>query len=63
MGLALDEPKEGDEHYTVNELPIIVDPFAMKMIKESGGLKIKSSIFGPTAELAGAACGEGCSCS
>jgi len=63
MGLALDEPKEGDELYTVNDLPVIVDPFAMKIIKESGGLNIRSSIFGPTAELAGAACGSDCSCS
>ncbi|MDA8405388.1 MAG: hypothetical protein M0T73_00800 [Deltaproteobacteria bacterium] len=63
MGLALDEPKEEDEHYTVNDLPIIVDPFAMKIIKESGGLNIRNSMFGPTAELAGAECGSGCSCS
>ncbi|MCL5122952.1 MAG: hypothetical protein M1511_00345 [Deltaproteobacteria bacterium] len=63
MGLALDESKEGDEHYTVSDLPIIVDPFAMKIIKESGGLNIRSSIFGPTAELAGASsCGSDCSC-
>jgi hypothetical protein len=61
MGLALDEPKEADEHYTINEVPVIVDPFAMKIIKESGGLNIRSSIFGPTAELVGTECSSGCS--
>ncbi len=65
MGLALDELKEGDEKYVINELPLVVDPFAMKIIKESGGLAIKSSIFGPMAELANTSsdgCGSGCSC-
>jgi hypothetical protein len=63
MGLALDEPREGDEKYEVNQLPVIVDPFAMKVIKESGGIKIRSSIFGPMAELE-SSCGDGsCSCS
>lgn len=61
MGLALDEPREGDESYQINELPLIVDPFAHKVIKESGGLTIKSSIFGPVAELDGSAPGR-CSC-
>lgn len=63
MGLALDEPKDDDEHHTINEVPVVVDPFAMKIIKESGGLNIRSSMFGPTAELAGTGCGSGCSCS
>ncbi len=65
MGLALDELKEGDEKHVVNELPLVVDPFAMKIIKESGGLSIKSSIFGPMAELVNSnsdGCGSGCSC-
>jgi hypothetical protein len=61
MGLALDEPRDGDEKYTVNELPLIVDPFALKLIKESGGIAIKSSVFGPMAELEGN--GGGCGCS
>jgi hypothetical protein len=64
MGLALDEPREGDESYTVEELPLIVDPFALKIIRESGGIAIKHGIFGPMAELAGvAAAGGGCGCS
>lgn len=63
MGLALDEPKEGDETYNYKEVPVIVDPFAAKIIKESGGINIKNSIFGPMAELAGPAVGGGCSCS
>jgi len=61
MGLALDEPKEGDETLQVNELPLIVDPFAMRIIRESGGLAIKHTLFGPTAELQSA--GRGCGCS
>lgn len=59
MGLALDEPREGDETHQVDGLRVIMDPFAAKLVKESGGLHIHSSIFGPTAELAGAA---GCGC-
>ena len=51
MGLALDEPREGDENYQVDDLKLIVDPFAMRLIKESGGLNIKSGMFGPMAEL------------
>lgn len=66
MGLALDELKEGDEQHVINDLPLVVDPFAMKIIKESGGLAIKSSIFGPMAELVNSGsdggCGSGCSC-
>ncbi len=62
MGLALDEPRDGDEKYTVNELPLVVDPFALKLIKESGGISIRSSVFGPMAELEGKASG-GCGCS
>jgi hypothetical protein len=62
MGLALDEPKEGDENYQINGLQVTVDPFALKLIKESGGVTIRSSIFGPMAELNGATCGD-CSCS
>ena len=60
MGLALDEPKEGDETHQIDGLQIIADPFAMKLIKESGGLTIKSSLFGPTAEL-NTPSGGGCS--
>jgi hypothetical protein len=62
MGLALDEPKEGDENYQINGLPITVDPFALKLIRESGGITIRSSIFGPMAEL-NSASGGSCSCS
>ncbi|MGB6065507.1 MAG: hypothetical protein WBG50_11910 [Desulfomonilaceae bacterium] len=61
MGLALDEPREGDSTYEINELTVIVDPFALKVIKESGGINIRSSVFGPTAELESSAAG-GCSC-
>jgi hypothetical protein len=61
MGLALDEPRDGDETYQVDGLSVVVDPFAQKVIKDSGGLSIKHSIFGPVAELEGAAAG-GCSC-
>jgi hypothetical protein len=59
MGLALDEPKEGDERFDVDGLNVIMDPFAAKVIKDSGGLRIRNSIFGPMAELEGAAAG-GC---
>jgi hypothetical protein len=61
MGLALDEPKEGDQTYQVNGMSVIVDPFAMTIIKDAGGLAIKSNIFGPVAELENASCGS-CSC-
>ena len=61
MGLALDEPRDGDETHNVDNISLIVDPFAMRVIKESGGLNIRSSVFGPTAELNGAAAG-GCGC-
>jgi hypothetical protein len=61
MGLALDEPREGDETHQIDGLQIIADPFAMKLINESGGLTIKSSLFGPMAEL-NASGGGGCSC-
>jgi hypothetical protein len=61
MGLALDEPKEGDETRQIDGLQVIADPFAMKLINESGGLAIKSSLFGPTAEL-NSPSGGGCSC-
>lgn len=61
MGLALDEPREDDEHYKVDGISLIVDPFAMKVIKQSGGLAIRSSIFGPMAELQGASA-AGCGC-
>ncbi|MFH1113392.1 MAG: hypothetical protein V1792_05680 [Pseudomonadota bacterium] len=59
MGLALDEPRDGDETYQLEGLSLIIDPFAHKVIKDSGGLTIKHSLFGPVAELAGAG---GCSC-
>jgi hypothetical protein len=62
MGLALDEPREGDEDYQVDDLKLIVDPFALKLIKESGGLNIKSGVFGPAAELESSVAG-GCGCS
>ncbi len=61
MGLALDEPREGDETHEMGDLAIIVDSFAMKLIREAGGLSIKSGVFGPMAELKGAA-DAGCSC-
>jgi hypothetical protein len=61
MGLALDEPRDGDESYNVDELRVIVDPFASKLIRESGGLHVKSGIFGPMAELQSSSCGS-CSC-
>lgn len=51
MGLALDEPKDGDVNYDVREIPVVVDPMALKIIKESGGVTIKSGPFGPVAEL------------
>jgi hypothetical protein len=62
MGLALDEPREGDENYQINGLQVTVDPFALKVIRESGGITIRSSVFGPMAELNSAA-GGSCSCS
>ena len=54
MGLALDEPRDGDQTYQVDGLDVIVDPFANKIISDSGGLTIKNTLFGPTAELEGA---------
>jgi hypothetical protein len=54
MGLALDEPREGDNQYEVDGLNVVVDAYAMKVITDSGGLTIKNTLFGPTAELAGA---------
>ena len=53
MGLALDEPRESDQSYTVDGLSIIIDPFAAKLVKDAGGLTIRSSLFGPQAELQG----------
>lgn len=61
MGLALDEPRDGDETYQLEGLSVVVDPFAHKVIKDSGGLTIKNSVFGPVAELAGASA-KSCSC-
>ncbi|MBM3301021.1 MAG: hypothetical protein FJY85_13840 [Deltaproteobacteria bacterium] len=61
MGLALDEPRDGDERYEVNDVSVVVDPFAMRVITQSGGLAIKSGIFGPLAELQGAQTTE-CGC-
>ncbi len=55
MGLALDEPRDGDETYQIDGISVIVDPFAYKVINESGGVAIKTSLFGPTAELTNAA--------
>ncbi len=62
MGLALDEPRDGDETYTLQDLRIVVDPFALRIIKDAGGIAIKSGIFGPMAELENANTGT-CSCS
>ena len=63
MGLALDEPRDGDETYKVDDLDVILDPFAMKVVKESGGANIKNSHFGPIVELksaeGGCDCGDG----
>ena len=60
MGLALDEPKEGDERLDVDGLNVIIDPFAAKIIRDSGGLRIRSSMFGPMAELEGKVAGGCC---
>lgn len=61
MGLALDELRDGDETYDIDELRVIVDPFALKLIRESGGVHIKSGMFGPMAELQSRAAGS-CGC-
>ncbi len=61
MGLALDEPKEGDESYQVDGLQLVVDPFAMRIVRESGGMNIKHTLFGPVAELQSSS-GAGCNC-
>lgn len=61
MGLALDEPREGDNNYSLEDLPLIVDPFTLTIIQQSGGVSITSGIFGPMAELNGqdrSACGR-----
>jgi hypothetical protein len=58
MGLALDEPRAGDETHQFNGLRVVVDSFAAKIIRDSGGLTIRDTPFGPVAELKGAsACG------
>ena len=58
MGLALDEPREGDKSYELDGLNVVVDAYALKVITDSGGLTIKHTLFGPAAELEGAAsCG------
>jgi hypothetical protein len=58
MGLALDEPRDDDETHTAHDIPIIMDPFAAKLVKDYGGIEIKNSVFGPMAKLsAAAACG------
>ena len=62
LGLALEEPKEGDEKYEVNGLTFILDPFALKLVKDAGGVTITNSYFGPVAELQAAA-NAGCGCS
>ncbi|MEW6347770.1 MAG: hypothetical protein AB1646_01800 [Thermodesulfobacteriota bacterium] len=51
MGLVLDEPRDGDESHTIEDVPIVADAFAMKVIREYGGIDIRQSHFGPTAEL------------
>lgn len=53
MGLALDEPRESDQSFTIDGLNIIIDPFAAKLVKDAGGLSIRNSLFGPMAELQG----------
>lgn len=53
MGLALDEPRDSDQSYTVDGISIIIDPFAAKLVQDAGGLAIRSSLFGPQAELQG----------
>jgi Fe-S cluster assembly iron-binding protein IscA len=58
MGLALDEPRDDDEKIQLDGLDVVIDPFALKIINDSGGLNIKNTLFGPSAELEGAAgCG------
>lgn len=59
MGLALDEPREGDERYQVEDVPLIMDPFAHKLAEDFGGVNITNSMFGPTVELSNAS--GGCS--
>jgi len=59
MGLALDEPREGDESHELDGLNVIIDPFAAKMVRDSGGVAIRNSLFGPMAELQ-SALGGGC---
>jgi hypothetical protein len=61
MGLALDEPRDDDATYEINDVPLVVDPFALKLIRESGGINIKSGMFGPMAELENCS-GGSCSC-
>ena len=61
MGLALDEPRDGDERHEIDEILLLIDPFAMKVIKQFGGVSIRSTVFGPTAELQGAQAGS-CGC-
>jgi hypothetical protein len=58
MGLALDEPREGDERYEIDHISLAIDPFAMRVIKQFGGLSIRSTMFGPTAELQDAQVGS-----
>jgi hypothetical protein len=41
---------------------VVVDPFALRIIQDAGGIAIKSGIFGPMAELENAAPGA-CGCS
>jgi hypothetical protein len=60
MGLALDEPREDDERFDSDDLPIVMDPMAAKMVRESGGMAIRSTAFGPVAELRGMAAGGCC---
>ena len=61
MGLALDEPRDGDETFNTDGMSVIVDPFAMKLIRESGGVRVKSGMFGPMAELQSRVAGS-CGC-
>lgn len=59
MGLALDEPRDGDESHELDGLNVIIDPFAAKMVRDGGGVAIRNSLFGPMAELY-SALGGGC---
>lgn len=60
MGLALDEPAENDETFDIDGLTVVMDPFAARIVKESEGLDITNTMFGPQAQLRGVAAGGCC---